>query len=130
MSLCFRRKSSRLNVVPLRRPRTTPRDRASANPDLMRSRSVSDSLRAISASSASIIPAAGLRLPFGRSVSIDCACQYRDSAFFQPLNKPVRDTILASYTRDFMDQALLDFALAGELLRSAQSVALVIFRAA
>jgi len=44
--------------------------------------------------------------------------------------KPVRDTILASYTRDFMDQDLLDFALARELLRSAQSVALVIFRAA
>src|SRR5438445_13016516 len=126
MSLCLCRNWSRVSVVPFRRPSSTPLLRANARPDLMRSRSVSDSLRAISASSASIIPAAGLRLPFGRSVSIDCACQYRDSAFFQRLNKPVRDTILASYTRDVMDQDLLDFALARELRRSAQSVALEI----
>ena len=75
MSACFRRKSSRGSVVPVGLPSVTPLRRASARPELMRSRSVSTSPRAISESKASMMPAAGFRFPLDKSVSMPCACQ-------------------------------------------------------
>ena len=50
----------------------TPRRRASASPEAMRALSTSSSLRAISARSASMMPAAGLRLSLGSNVSMPC----------------------------------------------------------
>lgn len=62
-------------VEPAGRPSFLPSRRALASPELMRSTSVSRSLRAISANRLNMIDAAGFRFPLESSVSIRWACQ-------------------------------------------------------